>query len=173
MKKPIAPMAFVPAMPLILVAVKDEGKINFAPFSMYGQLSHNPPLIYVSLAKGNLTAEMIRKTQRFSINFPGTALLELIQLCGSISGRESDKSKAFEVFYGSNCELPMILECPVNLSCRLYNTLKFEDAVVFIGEVTETFANEDCLVNDRPVAVQVDPLFCTNQGEFHGLGRKL
>ncbi len=166
-------MAFVPAMPLVLVAVKDEGKTNFAPFSMYGQLSHYPPLIYVSMAKGNLTAEIIGRTKQFSVNVPGTALLERIKLCGSISGRENDKSQAFEVFYGATEDVPMLLDCPVNLCCHLYDTLEFRDTFVYVGQVTDTFADEGCLINDRPVAVLVDPLFCTNQGEFHRLGGKL
>lgn len=172
MKKSITPMPFVAAMPVVVVAVKDGEKINFAPHGMYGQLSNEPPLIYISVMKEHLTAKIISKTQKFSVNIPNTELLEKIKYCGSVSGVEKDKSREFDVFYGKN-DIPMISKCPVNLNCEVYETIDTKDMLIFIGKVIEVYSDEECLSDNQLVAVKVDPLICTIQGEFHKVGSKL
>lgn len=172
MKKSISPEPYLPAMPVIIVATKDGEKINFAPHGMHGQLNYDPPLLYVSVIKDHMTAKIISKTKKFSVNVPGSELLEKIKYCGSVSGVEKDKSQEFEVFYGKD-DVPMISECPVNMSCEVYDTIEIKDMIVFIGQVTETFAEEKCLLEDIPEATRVDPLICTIQGKFYKLGREV
>lgn len=172
MKKPIMPEPYIPAMPVVIVAAKDGDKINFAPHGMQGQLNYDPPLLYISVIKDHMTAKIVNKTKKFSVNIPGTDLLEKVKYCGSVSGEEMDKSREFEVFYGKD-DVPMISKCPVNMSCEVYDTIEIKDMIVFIGKVTEAFANEECLLEDVPEATKVDPLICTVQGKFFKLGREV
>lgn len=172
MKKSIVPQPIVPAMPVVIVAVKDGEKLNFAPHGMYGQLSHEPPLVYISVMKEHLTAKIILQTKRFSVNIPGTELLAKIKYCGSVSGAEKDKSQEFDVFYGRN-DIPMISKCPVNLNCEVYQTIETKDMFVFIGQVIECFSDEKCLVDNGLAATKVNPLICTTQGKFYSLGSEL
>lgn len=154
MKKSITPAPFVPAMPVVIVAVKDGEKLNFAPHGMYGQLSHEPPLLYISVVKEHLTAKIINKTERFSINIPGTELLEKIKYCGRVSGVKTDKSQEFDVFYGKN-DVPMISKCPVNMSCEVYETIDTKDMFIFIGRITEAFCRRGVSSRQLP---------CSNKG---------
>lgn len=172
MKKLISPEPFFPAMPVVVVAVKDGEKINFAPHGMNGQLNYDPPLLYVSAIKEHMTAKMINKTKKFSVNIPSTGLLEKIKYCGNVSGLEMDKSKEFEVFYG-NEDVPLISKCPVNMSCEVYDTIEIKDMIVFIGKVNEAFADEECLLEDMPEATRVDPLICTIQGKYFKIGSEV
>lgn len=172
MKKSITPQPVVPAMPVTIVAAKDGEKINFATHGMYGQLSYDPPLIYISVIKEHLTAKIISKTQRFSVNIPDTSLIKEIKYCGSVSGIEKDKSKEFDVFYGKN-GVPMVCRCPVNLNCEVYQTIDTKEMLIFIGKVIETFSDEDCLIDNLPSGVKVDPLICTMQGSFHRVGDEI
>lgn len=139
---------------------------------MNGQLNYDPPLLYVSAIKDHATAKNISKTKRFSVNIPSSDLVEKIKYCGSVSGVERDKSQEFEVFYGQD-GVPMISKCPVNMSCELYDTIEIKDMIVFIGRVTEAFANEECILEDVPEATRVDPLICTIQGKYFKLGREV
>jgi flavin reductase (DIM6/NTAB) family NADH-FMN oxidoreductase RutF len=172
MKMSISPQPFVPSMPVIIVAVKDGEKINFAPHGMFGQLSYEPPLMYISVMKEHMTAKIINKTKKFSINIANTELLDKIMYCGSISGAEKDKSREFDVFYGKN-DTPMISKCPVNMSCEVNQTIDTKDMFVFIGRITEMFGDEECLSNNEIIAAKVDPLICTIQGEYYRMGNKI
>lgn len=172
MKKPIALIPFVGAMPVVIVAVKDGEKINFAPHGMFGQLSNDPPLLYVSVLKEHLTAQIIMKTKKFSINIANADLLEKIKYCGSISGAAKDKSNEFEVFYGQS-EVPFVSKCPVNMCCEVYQTIETKDMYTFIGRVIEAMADEECILENVPVVTKVDPLICTIQGTFHRMGNEI
>lgn len=172
MKKQIKPQPFVGAMPVIIVSAKDEEKINFAPHGMFGQLSYDPPLMYISVVKEHMTAKIINKTRKFSINIPSTELLEKIKYCGSVSGVKKDKSQEFDVFYGEG-QVPMIEKCPVNINCEVYDTIDTNDMQVFIGRVIEVFSEEECLIDGNPAISKVDPLLCTIQGKFHKLGNEI
>ena len=169
MKKSIESHPIVPAMFIIIVATKDEEKINFASYGMWGQLSYEPPLVYISAQKKQLTAKIINKTKKFSINIPNTQLLKEIKYCGSVSGAKKDKTEQFDVFYGIN-NVPMVTKCPVNMNCELYKTIEMEETFVFIGQVIEAFSDEDCLLNNLPETACLDPVICTLQGKFHKIG---
>ena len=41
--------------------------------------------------------------------------------CGLVSGRKTDKSNIFNVFYGELETAPMIMECPVSIECKLFD----------------------------------------------------
>ncbi len=169
MKKSISPRPFVAAMPVVLVAVKNDENINFATHGMYGQLCNEPPLIYISVIKNHLTAKMINNANTFSINIPNSQLLEKIKFCGNVTGIEKDKSQTFDVFYGEN-DVPMISECPVNMNCKVYKIIDTKDMFVFIGQVVEMYSDEECLASDQVIATKVDPLLCTIQGKFFKMG---
>lgn len=171
MKKKIKPKPYVPAMLLVLVATKDEEKLNFSTYGMFGQMSFDPSLIYISVQKNQFTAAMINKTKKFSVNIPNAQMLEDVKYCGSVSGAKTDKSKQFDVFYGEN-DVPMISKCPVNMNCELYQTIEMKNTFIFFGQVIESYADEECLLVNLPEAAKVDPLFCSLFGEFYTLGGK-
>lgn len=172
MKKLISSEPYEAAIPVVIVATKDGEKINFAPHGMHGQLNYDPPLLYISVIKEHQTAKIIGKTKKFSVNVASTELIEKIKYCGSVSGVEKDKSQEFDVFYGKN-DVPMITKCPVNMNCEVYDTIEIKDMIIFIGQVIEAFADEECLLDNVPEATRVDPLICTIQGKFYKMGREI
>jgi flavin reductase (DIM6/NTAB) family NADH-FMN oxidoreductase RutF len=91
---------------------------------------------------------------------------------GLVSGRDADKSKTFRVFYGSVDKAPLIEECPVNIVCKLIQTVDLPTQEIFIGEVVETFVNKDCCEDNKPVLSKVNPLLLGG-GAYWGLGEKV
>lgn len=172
MKKSILPLPFVGPMAVAIVGIKDEERINFATHGMFGKMSWDPPLIYISALKDNMTARIINKTKKFSINIANAELLEKVKYCGSVSGMKRDKSKEFDVFYGE-IDVPMISRSPVNMSCKLYQTIETNDMFIFIGKVIEAFSDEEYLLEYYPDVSKIDPLICTEQGEFYRLGNEI
>jgi flavin reductase (DIM6/NTAB) family NADH-FMN oxidoreductase RutF len=169
MKKAVAPQPFEAAMSVVIVSTKDGEKMNFAPHGMFGIMSYEPPLLYISVIKKHMTAKIINKTGRFGVNIPNTKLLDKIKYCGSVSGIDKDKSQEFDVFYGSS-DVPMISECPVNMNCEVYNTIDTKDMIIYVAKVIETFADEEFIVDSNIDAFKVDPMLCTIQGKYFGLG---
>jgi flavin reductase (DIM6/NTAB) family NADH-FMN oxidoreductase RutF len=81
---------------------------------------------------------------------------------GLVSGRDTDKSKVFKSFFGSVDKAPLIEECPINMLCKLTKTVDLPGRDIFIGEVLETYVNEECLTDGRLDFMKINPLLFTS-----------
>ena len=151
--------------PVALVATEENGKINFAPHGQYGTVTAEPPVVYISVIKEHLTAQNILKTKTFSINIPDKTIFEKLAHCGNVSGLEQDKSKMFKTFYGKT-KVPLIEECKINYVCGLVQTVEINNCYMFLGEVKETYIDNNCLAGDTPDIAGIDPLLASIGGKF-------
>ncbi|GAG29015.1 unnamed protein product, partial [marine sediment metagenome] len=87
-------------------------------------------------------------------------LVRELDYCGVTSGRKVDKAALFETFYGELETAPMICQCPVNIECRVVQTLTRSVHAVFLGEVVAVHASEEYLGEGLPDVARVDPIFC-------------
>ena len=172
MKKHIGKEAIIPAMPICVIAAQQGEKINFAPCGQVGTVTAEPSIVYISVIKEHLTAQIIIKEGKFSISIPDTSMLQKIQYCGSISGNNADKSGAFEIFYG-DYQVPMLKESSLSFVCKQVQTIELNEFYLFLGEVLETYAEEDCLSEHLPDIRKIDPLLCSIDGSFWGVGKEI
>jgi flavin reductase (DIM6/NTAB) family NADH-FMN oxidoreductase RutF len=151
---------FVP-MPVVLVGTKVNGKENFMPVGWCARVNGNPPMIACGINNNHCTPDGIRETKTFSVNIPSAGLLVRTDYCGIVSGRKTDKSKVFDVFYGSLKTAPMIRECPVALECRLVQAVPLPTHTLFIGEIVHAYADGNVIRDGKPDFSRIDPLFLT------------
>jgi flavin reductase (DIM6/NTAB) family NADH-FMN oxidoreductase RutF len=169
-KVTLGPRTLLFPMPAVLVGAVVDGKPNFMTAAWCGIASHKPPAISVALRKGRYTLKGIEKEKAFSINIPSTDLVKKVDFCGMYSGKDRDKSKVFEVFYG-NTEAPLVEECPVNLECKLIHSLDLGSHVLIIGEIIESYVSADCIKNGKVDIKKIDPLvYTTDLQVYQGLG---
>jgi flavin reductase (DIM6/NTAB) family NADH-FMN oxidoreductase RutF len=85
-----------------------------------------------------------------------------------------DKGSVFETFYGRLKTAPMIKECPVNMECRLIQTVDLPRHDIFIGEIAETYCDERYLTGSVVDVSKVRPiLFAMNDKSYWNLGEFL
>ena len=129
-------------MPVCIVGTKVKEKPNFMAVAWFSKVNNEPPMMMVSLAKVQYTAEAIKENGVFSINFPGKGLVAETDFCGLVSGRNLDKSHVFTVHYGELVNAPMIGECPICFELKVRETFELVDAFLFVGEVVAAYADE-------------------------------
>ena len=161
MKKAIGPQTLLYPMPAVLVGALVNGKPNFMTAAWCGIAASKPPAISVGLQKPRFTLEGISANSTFSINIPSADLVEKVDYCGIYSGHKIDKSEIFKVDYGKLNTAPLIQECPVNLECQVIHSLDLGSHILFIGEISETYVNEDCLTGEKADPTKIDPLIYT------------
>lgn len=144
-----------PQLP-VLVGTNIDGKPNYITIAMVGWLCYDT--ISVSVAHKQYSNAGIKENGTFSVNQPSASIVKEVDYCGVFSGRKVDKSVLFENFYGKLETAPMIKECPVNLECRVIQTIERPVYTVFIGEVIESYVDENCLTDGIPDASKVDPI---------------
>ena len=146
-------------MPVCLVGAKVNGKPNFMAVGWFSKVNSDPPMMMISLAKVQYTAEGIKENGVFSINFPGKSLVAETDFCGSVSGRKSDKSHVFNVHYGELEMAPMISECPICFELKLKETLDLPDAYVFVGQIIAAYAEEKYVIDGKLDIPKTEPFF--------------
>ncbi|MDD3069838.1 MAG: flavin reductase family protein [Methanoculleus horonobensis] len=151
---------FIP-MPVVLVGTQVSGKANSMTVGWCSRANANPPMILCGIGNTHHTPKGIAETKTFSVNLPSSALLEKTDYCGLVSGDAVDKSGLFDVFYGALKTAPMIRECPVNLECRLVETVALPTNTVFIGEIVGAYADASAIREGRPDYAAIDPLLLT------------
>ena len=151
---------FIP-MPVVLVGTQVRGKANFMTVGWCARANANPPMIACGIGNHHYTSEGIAESQTFSVNIPSSALLEKTDYCGLVSGRKTDKSGIFDVFYGSLETAPMIRECPVSLECRLLQAVPLPTNTLYIGEIAGAYADGRVIRDNKPDFREIDPLFLT------------
>jgi flavin reductase (DIM6/NTAB) family NADH-FMN oxidoreductase RutF len=170
-KVKLGPQTLLYPMPAVLVGALVNGKPNFMTAAWCGIAAATPPAISVSVQQARFTLEGISANSTFSINIPSADLVEKVDYCGIYSGHKIDKSQIFKVDYGKLNTAPLIQECPVNLECQVIHSLDLGSHILFIGEIIETYVNEDCLTDDKADPAKIDPLiYTTVAGQYQRLG---
>jgi len=162
---------FVYPQPAALVGANVDGKPNYLVVAWCGVMQATPPLVYVSIRKERHTLPGIRENGTFSLCIPSCDLVDRTDYCGIKSGADTDKSGVFSNFYGETGTAPMIEECPVCMECKVTREIDFEGThIVFVGEIIESYVNEDVLDGSKPDPLKVDPMIFSTDGNYWSLG---
>jgi flavin reductase (DIM6/NTAB) family NADH-FMN oxidoreductase RutF len=174
-KTQIGAKTYMYPMPIVLVGANVNGKPNYLTIAYCGIAQHVPPMVSVTMGKHHYTNAGIRENGTFSVNIPSEDMVEVTDYVGIYSGRTIDKSTIFDNFYGMLETAPMIRECPLNLECRLVQTVDFEGSnELFIGEIVEVYADEQCLTEDLPDIRKIRPMvFSMHDNNYWKIGEHI
>ncbi|MFC2036214.1 flavin reductase family protein [Chloroflexota bacterium] len=149
-------------MPITLIGANVSGKPNYITIAYVGIMGRNS--LSVSMNRARYTNPGIKENKTFSVNLPSVEIVKETDYCGLVSGKDVDKATLFETFYGKLETAPMVKECPINMECRLIQTLDFQLGEVFIGEIVETYISEQCLTEGLVDYTKVHPILFAMQG---------
>jgi len=154
MKKKTTPRPWFFPRPVLLVTTRDgEGKDNIITISWAGVACTTPPMVTVSLRKSRHSHGTISATHEFVVNIPTSQQIQVIEVCGTTSGRESDKFAALGLgkFPSSIVAAPLIAECPINLECQVRHTLPLGSHDLFVAEIVKVHAQHGVLREDGEI----------------------
>lgn len=160
-KVSIGAHAFVYPMPVVLVGARVDGKANFMTVGWVSRVNLKPPLLAIAINHAHHTARGIRETRTFSVNIPSADMIDATDYCGLVSGRNTDKSGLFTVFYGITESAPMIVQCPLNMDCKLVQTVDLPTNHLFIGEIVDAYSEARYLKDGNPDIKTMNPFVLT------------
>ena len=137
-------------LPVVVVGAKVQGKVNFCTVAWATMMDDEPPKMAVVMGKERRTKDGIRENKTFSINLPDAELAAAVDHCGLVSGYDTDKSGAFDAFFGKTLTAPMARECPVNIELTLDEVIEREGTDLVIGEIEEVYVDENRMTSGRP-----------------------
>lgn len=142
-------------LPVVMVSMADKtGKLNIITIAWAGTVCTNPPMVSISVRPERYSYAILRDTGEFVINLTTRDLVYATDYCGVKSGRDVDKFKELGLtpVTASVVKAPLIGESPVNLECRVSQTLSLGSHELFLAEVA---------------AVHADRHYMDGQNKFH------
>ena len=163
-------------VPVVMVSCGEYGKeSNIITIAWTGTVNSEPPMIAVGVRPERHSYEMIRRTGEFVVNVPDIETVDATELCGTVSGREGDKfSRAgLTAAKGLEVSTPIIRECPMNIECRVVQTVKLGSHDLFIGEVVAVQADSRIVGSDQKLDPSGIIPVAFVSGEYWTLGNKI
>jgi len=159
-------------MPTTLVGANVNGKPNYITIAHVGIMDLGS--ISLGMNKVHYTNAGIKENGTFSVNIPSIGMVKETDYCGLVSGKKVDKGELFEIFYGRLESTPMIKRCPINMECRLIRTVDFPKHDIFVGEIVETYCDEQYLTEGVVDFSKIQPiLFVMNDRSYWKIGGRL
>ena len=153
-------------LPVVLVGALVDDRPNYLVIGYISPFDFGNH-VFFSLFKGRYTRVGIHQTRTFSVNVPSETMIKAVNVCGSKSGRDLDKSTLFETFFGELKTAPMIQECPLNLECQVVEILDYGQNEGIIGKVVRSYADKSCLTDGKLDMRRVHPIIWATGGDFN------
>jgi flavin reductase (DIM6/NTAB) family NADH-FMN oxidoreductase RutF len=138
-----------------------EGRVNYMALDWLTRVNFKPAMLGICVNKGNASHGALVETGEFSINIPSADMVSITDYTGLVSGKRTDKSGLFEVFYGDLAAAPMIQECPLNIECRVTQNVDLPTNSFFIAEIVNIFCDENFMTASKPDVAKIKPFLLT------------
>lgn len=162
-------------VPTALISCRDaQGRPNIITLAWVGVASSQPPTLSLGIRANRFSYGIIKESGEFVVNLPGAELVEAADLCGTVSGRTTDKFASFNLTEQAAIAVkaPLIAECPVNVECRLKQIIPIGTHDLFLGEVLHIHVAEELLVNGKIEFQRLRPLAYLS-GAYHAVGEEI
>ena len=158
-------------VPAVMVSCGTGEQANIITLAWVGTLCSTPPMIGIGVRPSRHSHALIIELGEFVVNIPRADQLEGLDYCGNVSGADEDKWAAcgFTQADASQVAVPLIAECPVNIECRVGQTLSLGSHDLFIGEVLAAHMDEDVLNERGHLDVSKARPFAYGRGEYWGI----
>ncbi|TEU08359.1 flavin reductase family protein [Candidatus Bathyarchaeota archaeon] len=148
---------------ILLVAADKDGKPNAMTigWGLVGTIWRKP-FFTVAVRLSRYTHKLMEESGTFTVCLPAKGMEEILDVCGTKSGRDMDKFKELGLTAkkGLQVDAPYIAECPVHYECRVAYKVELkpgqlieeleEDAypkgnyhVLYFGQILGVYARND------------------------------
>lgn len=171
MKAVRQPGTWLYPVPPVLVSCQSTGSPNIITLAWAGVACSDPVIISLGIRPERYSYAIIKESGGFVVNMPMASQMEMVDTCGTLSGRDHDKFErcGFTALPGTFGPAPLIAECPVNLECKVTEVIPLGSHDLFLGEVLRIHYNEEYAVNGRLDLPAADPMIY-GFGNYYRLG---
>ncbi len=174
-KKLIKAGTLLAPLPAVMVTVGDMEKSNIITVAWTGIVCSYPPRVYVSVRRDRFSYEMLCKTGEFVINLTSENLLPCCDYCGIRSGRDEDKfaEMGLTKVAADFVSTPLIEQSPINLECKVFQTLNLGSHDMFLADVLAVHADDSIVDENGGINYQLAHLVNYQHGNYYATGKQL
>jgi len=134
-----------PKQTILVTCISKDGKPNIMTAVWATPVSFDPPYLAICIGKKRYSHNLIKETKEFALNFPSAEMKDAVVICGSISGKNTDKFKEANLtqLKAKKIKAPLIKECLASIECKVVNEINAGDHTIFVGEVLAAQKNKE------------------------------
>lgn len=148
---------------------------NLITIAWAGTVCTNPPMLSISVRPERHSYNIIKQTGEFVVNLPTVKQTRATDWCGVVSGRDHDKFEKTGLTPAPALKTgcPIVLECPVNIECKVVQTLELGSHVMLIAEVVAVQVSENLIDAKGKLLLEKAGLIAYVHGAYVSLGSYL
>jgi len=139
---------------------------NITTISWVVSICHHPPMLCLGIQRKSFCYELIKKSKEFVVNIPKREILEEVDFCGNVSGRDVNKFEKTKLtkMKAKKVNSPIIKECPINIECKLEKIVPLGDHDLFVGRIVCVDIDEELIENGKINYKRAEPICYTREG---------
>lgn len=140
-------------VPVVLISCGVGQQANLFSLNRIASCNAEPPMISISVRPGRASHSLIDEMGEFVVNIPWPEMELVSDFVGTTSARQTKKwvESGLNWAAGQHVQAPLIVECPVNLECRVRERLRLPSHTLFVAEVLALHADPAVLNARREV----------------------
>lgn len=148
---------------------------NLITIAWTGTVCSDPPMLSISVRPERHSYDLIRRSGEFVVNVPSVRQARATDWCGVVSGRKENKFAKTGLTPGKALVVrpPIVRECPLNIECRVQQTLKLGSHVMFVAEVVAIQVSKELMTRNNRLALENAGLMAYAHGHYYALGRQI
>lgn len=163
-------------LPAVMVSVADrDGRNNIITIAWVGTICSDPPMVSISVRPERYSYSILKDTGEFVINLTTKELAFATDYCGVKSGRDVDKFKEMKLtpIPASEVKAPLIAESPVNIECRVRESMPLGSHEMFIADVVAVHADRKYMDDNNKFDLDKAEPLVYSHGTYFGCGEPL
>ena len=164
-----------PVPPVLVTCHNKKGESNMLTVAWVGTICSTPAMLSISVRKERYSHAMLMETGEFVVNLPTEDLVWETDEAGVRSGRDLNKWETLHLHReeGKILSVPMILECPVNMECKVKQVLELGSHDLFLAEIVAVHVDSALLDEKKRLQLEKAKLLAYSHGQYFGLGNVL
>ena len=139
---------YKPQIVNFIISIDKNGNPSGMVADWTTQVSHDPPLLLITIKKTSNTCKLIKESKEFVLAIANNELKKVIPIFAS-SNSNKFKESNIKTFKSNKTNVPLLSDATMNFVCKVENELEAGDHILFIGKVIEAFhdKNKKFLIN--------------------------
>lgn len=158
MKKKLENELLLYPCPVLLITSKLGNKENVFTVSWSGIACSHPEYITISVKPTRFSYNLICNSGCFTANIINENLLEIADYCRTFSGKNHNKFVECNLtkIPGKMIDVPLILECPIDIECKVEKVLKLGSHHLIVAKVVEKLV--DAHISEKSLHEYLNPI---------------